>query len=86
LAGLFSVTYHKPIDGAQVEHKPFTVAVNVTWPFSVIVDVAGETVTVTLLGLNPPPVLQPVAASSTTNVPSQMVRHEFIRHPTAIYA
>jgi hypothetical protein len=68
----FSVT-DQVICGVQVEQKPFTAACNVTWPFAATVADAGVTVTVTLLGLYPPPLPQPTATISRTTVPAKMV-------------
>ena len=54
-APLFSMTLHSVIELAQVEHKPLTVAFNITSSLVGIVTAAGETATLTLLGSNPPP-------------------------------
>jgi hypothetical protein len=56
---------------------PLTVACNVTWPLEGIVTDIGETVTVTLLGLNPL-LPQPVVAMSRTSAPTHSARYESI--------
>jgi hypothetical protein len=53
-------------DDTALMGAPLTVACNVTWPLAGIVIVAGETVTVTLLGSNPLPPPQPVMTIGRT--------------------
>src|ERR1039458_5853813 len=58
---VFSATLHLKTRPGLI--SPVTVAWSTTWPFVAVVPVAGETTTVTLLGLNPlPPVPQPATS------------------------
>jgi hypothetical protein len=63
----FSVTVQRLIELMYPELRPLTVACSGSWPLVGIVAVAGETDTVTLLGLNPLPVPQPAETISRTN-------------------
>ena len=70
-APLFSVMLHSLMELTHVEHKPLTVAFNVTWSLAAIVMAAGEMATVTLLGSNPPPPPQPGMTASRMSDPTQ---------------
>lgn len=59
------------ISGMHPVQKPATVACNGDWPFSGTVTVAGETVTVTLSALYPPP---PQLELNTANKAKTAVR------------